>query len=151
MAKIKVSVSSICNAQGHEASLREAVRAVWNSESKVAEGEISVALVPRALMQRLNYSYKGKDSVTDVLAFPISDDVGRARGLRGEIVICPDVAASQARERGHSIEEELIVLTVHGALHLLGYLDGSANERREMKSREKFILRLLGQDECTAD
>jgi len=152
MARVRVNVCLTCNSvHAHEGNLKKAVRTAWCAHPEAPAGEISVALVPPNLMRELNRSYKNKDSVTDVLAFPVTDEIGRSRGLLGEVVICPEVAALQAEERGHSIAEELTLLAVHGALHLLGYRDETDRERREMKSCEKHILHLLGQDECTAD
>jgi len=65
----------------------------------------------------------------------------------GEVIICPEVALFQARERGHPLEDELLLLAIHGVLHLLGYKDEEDEDRRLMEEKEKNILRLLGKNE----
>lgn len=106
--------------------------------------EISVALVNIPLIKKLNWKYRKKDSPTDVLAFPLKDKITSNHNLLGEIVICPEVAAIEARERGHSLEEELILLTIHGTLHLLGYKDEDDEGKKIMAEKEREILRELG-------
>ena len=65
-------------------------------------------------------------------------------GVLGDIVICPWVAAQQAAAAGHSTMQEMLLLTIHGILHLLGYdhVDEGEDKRR-MRAREKEIMRLL--------
>jgi probable rRNA maturation factor len=67
-------------------------------------------------LRRLNRQFLGKDYPTDVLSFP----AGEEGGTLGEIAISARRAAVQARERGHSVEEEIGILMLHGVLHLLG-------------------------------
>jgi len=109
------------------------------------EKEVSVALVSAAMIKKLNFKYREKDSVTDVLAFPLMGEVGPAKNLLGEIVICPEIASLEAGERGHSLQDELILLVIHGTLHLLGYRDEKEEERKLMREKEREILRLLGE------
>lgn len=88
------------------------------------DDEVAVILVDPATMQALNREHRGKDEVTDVLAFPIDERDGMPGGmprLLGDVVICLERCAEQAGEQGHEPGEELVVLAVHGALHLLGY------------------------------
>ena len=75
---------------------------------------------------------------TDVLAFPMdelrppTDDEEPEPGLLGDVVLCPEVAATQARAAGHSTADELYLLCAHGILHLLGYDHAEPEEEREM-------------------
>jgi probable rRNA maturation factor len=120
--------------------MREAARAVLDGEG-VADAEISLAFVDNATIHALNKRYLDHDEPTDVLSFPLSD--GRARKLCGELVIGAEVAMVQATERGHDVQAELALYVIHGLLHLCGYDDHGATDRREMGSRERHYLRVL--------
>ncbi|QIN78813.1 rRNA maturation RNase YbeY [Rubrobacter marinus] len=95
-------------------------------------GEVSVALVRRETIHKLNLKYRGKDSPTDVLSFGIDGPYGE---MVGEIVICPGVASSEM-----GIEE----LVVHGALHLSGMDHGEDFEESEMAAVQGAVLRDVG-------
>ncbi len=88
------------------------------------DAEVAIILLDPEPMQALNREYRSLDEVTDVLAFPIDErdelPAGMPR-LLGDVVICLDRCAEQAAEQGHSPGAELVVLSVHGVLHLLGY------------------------------
>jgi probable rRNA maturation factor len=107
-----------------------------------ARGEAAVALVGDARMSALNRRYRGKDAVTDVLAFPGSL-AARRSPLAGDIVIATGVARRQAREHGHAYQTELRVLALHGLLHLLGY-DHHARDDRGRMARLEAQLRRKG-------
>jgi len=128
-------------------SLKKAISFTLEKEWGKVNKEISVALVPSEKMMELNFKFRGKSSTTDVLAFSFGNDIGPADKLLGEIVICPDVALSYAKEKGHSLEDELVLLAVHGTLHLLGYEDEKREDRDLMIKKEREILRLLGKKE----
>ncbi len=92
-----------------------------------------------AELRRLNGEFRGKKGATDVLSFPAA---GRGR-FAGEMAISFDRAREQARERGHRVEEELKILMLHGALHLLGMdheRDAGAMGRVETRWRKKLGL-----------
>jgi len=61
-------------------------------------------------------------------------------GLLGDVVLCPAVAVEQARTAGHSTAEELLLLTVHGILHLLGYDHAEPAEEKEMFALQRRLL-----------
>ncbi len=86
-----------------------------------ARGRVVVALVPDRVMRRLNRAYRGRDEVTDVLAFPAGPGPQPAGPALGDLVIATGRAARQAREAGHAVRRELRILALHGLLHLLGY------------------------------
>jgi probable rRNA maturation factor len=83
---------------------------------------------------------------TDVMSFPMdelrpgSEDREPEPGLLGDIVLCPSVAERQARDAGHATEEELLLLTTHGILHLLGYDHAEPEEEREMFDLQRSLL-----------
>jgi probable rRNA maturation factor len=64
-----------------------------------------------------------------------------AEGILGDIVLCPTVAKKQAEAAGHSLTDELQMLTVHGMLHLLGFDHAEAEEEKEMFGLQGDILR----------
>lgn len=106
--------------------------------------ELSIALVDLDEMSRLNESYRGKQGPTDVLSFGCDDPcavVGPDEPVAiGDVVIAPDVAVAQAEEYGHTVEEELNLLLVHGILHLLGYDHESDEDAEVMQARERALL-----------
>ena len=101
--------------------------------------ELSILLVDVAAMEQLHQHWMDEPGPTDVLAFPMdelrppSDQEEDAEpGLLGDVVLCPEVAATQARAAGHSTADELYLLCAHGILHLLGYDHAEPEEEREM-------------------
>jgi len=113
-----------------------------------ARGEVAIALVTDARMRVLNRTYRRKDFATDVLSFEGASGggAGAQGGGLGDLVIARGVAARQAREAGHSLQQELRVLALHGLLHLLGYDhddpdDAGAMARVEARLRRKGGLK----------
>lgn len=106
--------------------------------------EVSVDLIGDRRMRRLNRCYRGIDSTTDVLAFPMREAGGPPSPLLGDVVISVPRAARQAAEREHSLDHELATLLIHGVLHLLGFdHERSEYEARRMRRKESAILRVL--------
>lgn len=120
--------------------------------------ELSVLLVDESAMTDLHVKWMDEPGPTDVLSFPMdelrppsmggahgsragSDESGPEPGLLGDVVLCPQVAAVQARQAGHSAQEELELLSVHGILHLLGYDHADAEEEAEMFGLQGELLR----------
>ncbi|RMG04273.1 MAG: rRNA maturation RNase YbeY [Nitrospirae bacterium] len=103
-------------------------------------GELSIVFANDSFSRRLNREYRGKDTPTDVLSFPmyesISDLPQEGEFLLGDIVINLHQAQRQAKNSGRPLFEELKVLLVHGLLHLLGY-DHERNEKEERKMRRE--------------
>ena len=93
-------------------------------------------------IKKLNRRFLGKDRLTDVIAFnfPPSPVPGADWG---EIYVCVPVAARQAKTMGHSALAELLVLTVHGALHLAGMDDSTPALRRAMNLKTAKLLKKL--------
>jgi probable rRNA maturation factor len=103
--------------------------------------ELSIVLVSGAQIRRLNKLYRNKDKPTDVLSFPISEKVNGWLIL-GDIVISVDTARRQAKELGHSLDEELKRLLVHGLVHLLGYNhELGGEEEKKFFELEEFVLK----------
>lgn len=120
--------------------------------SVIGEGrsELSVELVGNVRIRRLNRTYRKKDQITDVLAFPIREAM-MPRGVQGpsvmlgDVVVSVPVAVRQAKETGRSVDEEVATLLVHGVLHLCGYdHERSRREALRMSRRERAVLRRIG-------
>ena len=110
------------------------------------QAELSIVLVDEAAMERLHVQWMDLPGPTDVMSFPM-DELRPGRegeepeeGVLGDIVLCPSVAARQAKEAGHATEEELLLLTTHGILHLLGYDHAEPDEEREMFELQRQLL-----------
>jgi rRNA maturation RNase YbeY len=106
--------------------------------------ELSVALVGNAEIQRLNAKYRKKDYPTDVLSFPIENRLLVGERLLGDVIISVQKARQQAKERQRSLDKEMVILLIHGVVHLLGYdHERSAKEARIMQRLEKKVYRAL--------
>lgn len=104
-------------------------------QENVQEAEISIALLTEDEMRRLNREYRGVNEPTDVLSFLLDENP-----LVGELILSPSCVAKQAREYSVSFEKELVMLTVHGILHLLGYNhNGEEKEAELMWERQREL------------
>lgn len=116
---------------------------VLEREDAPEASELSLAIVDIDEMTQLNSRYRGKEGPTDVLSFGCDDpcpvDSDEPITL-GDVVLAPQVAEEQARELGHTVEEELNLLVVHGILHLLGYEHDADEDAAAMQERERAIL-----------
>jgi probable rRNA maturation factor len=92
--------------------------------------------VDDAAIQYLNFRFLKKDCPTDVISFPIGEEVG----LWGEVYVSVDRTREQAKDYGVPPSEELARCVIHGVLHLLGYDDGTARKREEMRGKEEEYL-----------
>ena len=107
---------------------------------------LSLVFVGERRMRRLNKEYLGHDDVTDVITFNYGDTILNSRELSimsPEIVICPAVAARNAKRYGNTLERELILYVVHGILHLCGYDDRSPEDVKRMRKKETEILKRI--------
>lgn len=137
--------------------LEEVTREVLKVENIGENVEISVTFVDQDEIKRLNKEFRNIDKVTDVLSFPLYDGEDLIKEdqekneededfayMLGDIVICMDVAENQAKEFGHSLERELMYLSCHSLLHLLGYDHMNEEDKKIMRSKEKTIMKNLG-------
>jgi probable rRNA maturation factor len=86
------------------------------------EASLALCLVSDRRMREFNRRYRGRDATTDVLSFAVDPLPGpQSERHLGDIVISVPTAERQARSARHSLERELMVLALHGYLHLLGY------------------------------
>lgn len=112
----------------------------------IHNAELSLLFTGDRAMRTLNRAYRGIDKTTDVLSFSLREGSlpGIHAGLLGDIVISVPAAFRQAGEAGHSLDEELDRLLIHGLLHLLGYdHERSDKEARRMRRKERQLLKKL--------
>ena len=131
--------------------IRRSCNAVLEFEGFEQPAEISVTFVDNAEIQTLNAQYRGKDTATDVLSFPMGEngvyDINRDTGAKilGDIVLSMEMAMEQAKRYGHSLEREIGYLTAHSMLHLLGYdHENGGMERVRMREKEEYVMTQLG-------
>ncbi|MET0303278.1 MAG: rRNA maturation RNase YbeY [Microbacteriaceae bacterium] len=111
-----------------------------------ADADLAIVLVDEGAMEQLHVQWMDEPGPTDVLSFPMdelrpgTDDEITPAGLLGDIVLCPQVAASQAETAGHPVRDELLLLTTHGILHLLGFDHAEPEEEKEMFGLQREIL-----------
>lgn len=134
---------------------------VLDAEGIRGDAEISLLFVDELTISELNERFMGVDEPTDVLAFPIEDDVvgagrwpdngqsgprrdrddgGEPPLMLGDVVICPQIAANNAPTHAGSYDDELALLVVHGILHVLGMDHGDAEEEAAMQAKERSLL-----------
>ena len=100
--------------------------------------QLSMVFCDDEAIKELNSQYRNKNEPTDVLSFPIELEnfIPEIRML-GDIVISTETAIKQAKEYNHSTETEIVILLIHGLLHLNGYDHIKEDEREIMQSKEK--------------
>ena len=130
--------------------IRNAIKATLEFEDFYGECEVSVTFTDNEGIRVLNKDYRGIDSATDVLSFPLkdfsSDEFEEDEEIAlGDIVLSLEKAREQAYTYGHSFEREVAFLCVHSTLHLLGYDHETGEEdENDMRYRQREIMKLLG-------
>lgn len=141
-----IEVNNETSARVDEKALSDLCRFVLDQLRIHPQAELAVLLVGPEAMEQLHVKWLDEPGATDVLAFPMDelrptpDDEEPAPGLLGDVVVCPDVAREQAKQAGHSFEDELHLLTTHGILHLLGYDHAEQDEEKEMFELQRQLL-----------
>jgi len=122
-------------------------------DGRIREADLAVRIVGAKEGRALNRHYRGKDYATNVLSFPadVADGVKLPKGvvmpLLGDLVLCAPVIAREAKEQKKPLAAHYAHLTVHGALHLLGWDHQDAREADCMEQLEREILAGLGIDD----
>ena len=129
--------------------MRRAVEATLAYEGICNDVEVSITFTDDESIHSLNLEYRGIDRPTDVLSFPLEEDIknSRVRGpiMLGDIVISLERAVAQAVEYGHSFQRETAFLCIHSMLHLLGYDHELGDvEDADMRRRQREIIESIG-------
>jgi len=139
-----LEINNLTTVEIDEEFLRRVVNEVLKGEKIKKEVNLSLAFIGSGRMRKLNRKYRGKNRVTDVLAFPESEvlfekfkigPLQKIKGL-GEIVICLREVKKNAKRFNSTFEKELANVLIHGLLHLLGY-DHEKNEKEAKKMQQK--------------
>jgi probable rRNA maturation factor len=150
---MSIEIANESGMDADEARLAALARHVLDRLRMHPLAELSVLLVDPATMADLHQRWLGEAGPTDVLAFPMdelrppppgtdrsSTEPGPLPGLLGDVVLCPEVAAEQARRANQSVGAELDMLCTHGILHLLGYDHAEPDERAAMFGLQDQLL-----------
>lgn len=141
--------TEVCNETEAQIDEREFVDLIAYCLRKLyvsAGVELSLLFVDAPAIEVLHERWLDLPGPTDVMSFPMDElrpgtpDNPTPPGLLGDIVICPEVAAEQAARAGHSAVEEMLLLTVHGLLHLLGYDHATKDEEAHMFALQRKLL-----------
>lgn len=141
-----IDVTNESGARIEEMEFVSLARHVLDAMHVHPQAELEIRFVTRADMTDLNEQWMAEEGPTDVLSFPMDELRPGAEGdpseegILGSVVLCPQVAAEQAREAGHSAVEEMLLLTTHGILHLLGFDHAEAEDEREMFALQRHLL-----------
>lgn len=155
--KHEVYVSREMTGLGHNnsaACIKKAVNMALDAEKVNAPCIVSVMLTDDEGIHKVNREFRNVDRPTDVLSFPMNEltpgafdaeecerDMDTGAVLLGDMIISIPRCAAQGEEFGHGYERELMYLTVHSVLHLLGYDHVDEGEmKRAMRAREKAIM-----------
>ncbi len=101
--------------------------------------DVEVILTTDEEIARVNASYRGVERPTDVLSFPLEQ---MPHAPLGTVMISVDRAEAKARELGHTPQEEITLLLIHGMLHLLGY--DHERDNGEMREKERTLISTYG-------
>lgn len=141
------------------ALLESAVRETVTAALGKVDAQVELTLTGDAEMERLNFDHMGERGPTDVLSFPLhewsldgarmshlTDDDGISPPgdiLLGDVVIDLDQALRQSAEGDWGVTEELVLLAIHGTLHLLGHDHAEIDDEERMRSQEHHVLGIL--------
>ncbi len=143
---MSIEVNNESNFPIDESALQRLAAFALDAMHVHADAELAILLVDEGAMEQLHVQWMDEPGPTDVLSFPMdelrpgTEEAETPPGLLGDIVLCPQVAQAQAETAGHSTLEELLLLTTHGILHLLGFDHAEPDEEKEMFGIQRDIL-----------
>ena len=143
---MSIEVNNESTIEVDEAALQRLATYAFDIMHVHPDAELAIVLVDEAAMEQLHVQWMDEPGPTDVLSFPMdelrpgTEDEPSPAGLLGDVVLCPQVAQAQAETAGHTLMEELLLLTTHGILHLLGFDHAEPAEEREMFGIQRDIL-----------
>lgn len=124
--------------------VRKVVKECLLEENKDLNVEVSVSFVDNKGIHSLNKTYRNVDSETDVLSFPMENQLNIPIVPLGDIIISLEKALEQSKNFGHSFVREVAYLTAHSMFHLLGYdHETSIEEKNKMREKEKKVMKKL--------
>lgn len=125
----------------HERYIKDVAREIGCPSSGACQkAQVNVLLTGEAVIRHYNAVYRGKDAVTNVLAFPMEDMHNGEHKLLGDIILCLPQIVREAQEEGVTVHERSVHMLVHGFLHLLGYTHETREEQCEMETIESRFM-----------
>jgi len=143
---VSVEVNNESGESVDDAKLQRLARYVFAALHVHPDAELAIVLVDEAAIEQLHVQWMDEPGPTDVLSFPMDElrpgsiEKPTPPGLLGDVVICPQVAQTQADAAGHTAEQEILLLLTHGILHLLGFDHASPEEESEMFGLQRDLL-----------
>jgi probable rRNA maturation factor len=143
---VSIEVNNESGIQLDEAELVALSRYIFEQLYIHPQAELSILLVDEPAMEKLHIELMDEPGSTDVLSVPMDEltpgtpDRPTPQGMLGDIAVCPQVAQVQAKSAGHSLQDEMLLLTTHGILHLLGYDHAEPEEKDEMFGLQRELL-----------
>jgi probable rRNA maturation factor len=140
-ARVSVQVEAV-RTPVSRARLSAAVAAVLRAE-RAGPALVSITLVSRRRIAAMNRRHLGHTGPTDVISFAFNDPAG---AVIGDVYVCPEVAAENAKRFGRPVREELVRLVVHGTLHVLGHdhpVDAAREGSLMWRRQEALVRRVL--------
>ncbi|MEA3351556.1 MAG: rRNA maturation RNase YbeY [Chloroflexota bacterium] len=145
---ITLDVLEEFRSQAESQLIEHAANATLQHQSAPADADLSIVITDNDSIQALNRQFRAVDAPTDVLSFPAElTDPESGTPYLGDVIISHPRAKAQAQAGGHSVEDELQLLVVHGVLHLLGHDHAEADEKKRMWTAQAEILGILGINE----
>lgn len=159
--QIEYEASTDIGVKDYEDIIKKVVDGALDMEECPYECEVSVTIVDSEEIRSINKEFRGIDSATDVLSFPMAEYPAPAEFdcleecddcfnpetgelLLGDIILSAEKILEQAEKYGHSVVRELAFLTAHSMLHLMGYDHMEEEERIIMEDKQRELMTLLG-------
>ena len=114
------------------------------NEIRTSTGSVSIKFLGKEEMQSLNKKFRGKDHPTNVLAFPIDNNLDLDTDSLGDIAICYEVVLKEAKEQNKEVRDHMAHIFIHGVLHLLGHDHHQEAQAEIMENLERRILSKIG-------
>ncbi|MBR3836547.1 MAG: rRNA maturation RNase YbeY [Clostridia bacterium] len=141
--------------RGYKTVLRRAIGIVLEEEGFHDPCEISVSLVTREEIRRLNGEFRQVDRETDVLSFPMLEEgeepLPGKRVCLGDIILCPAVILEQSTAFGTTFRQEMCLMVIHSTLHLLGWDHMEEKAKEEMFALQEKLFASLGEGEIKTE
>jgi len=119
----------------------------WIADMALTEGSfidaVNFIFCNDAFLLSMNNTYLRHDTLTDVITFDYSEHPDKSKGISGEIYISLERVRENAKDFKVSVREETCRVMAHGVLHLLGYGDKNAAQKKAMRQKEDLYLSLL--------
>lgn len=127
-----------------DADIRHWLTHCLNAQHPGQDFEVSICIVSPGDIQALNKQYRNKPKPTNVLSFPTNFPKELGITLLGDIVICADILAEEAKAQGKTLQAHWAHIVIHGLLHLQGYDHINDTDASIMENLEIQYLQQLG-------